>query len=1098
MSQLINYILKPLNYGVIVLLCFSCEEKQMFQSLPSHSTGVHFVNEIEEREDFNILEYLYMYNGGGVAIGDVNNDGLQDIYFTANQKSNKLYLNKDGLEFEDVTETAGVGGSVTSSTWTTGVTMVDINFDGWLDIYVCKIHGFKGLNGGNQLYVNNGDGTFTEQAQKYGLDARSYAQQAAFFDYDLDGDLDMYLLNQAVHTPNSYKRGELRVLRDSLAGDRLYENQENFYVDISEKAGIYGGSMGYGLAMSIGDINNDNYPDIYVANDFHENDYLYYNQGNGTFEEKIRESIGHTSTFSMGNDLADINNDGWLDLITLDMRPDDEVELKKLMSAEDYDLYQFKLNHFYHFQYPRNMLQINRGNLFNEDVRFSETGEFAGVSATDWSWGALFADFDLDGRKDLFISNGIPRRPNDLDFINFTSNETFDPKSQDYLSVISLMPEGEASNVAYKNTGNKFEDVSEKWGLNLKGYSNGAAYADLDNDGDLDLVVNNLNARASFYENTVTDQADTRFIKVKAVGPQRNPQGIGARVSIEVSGTKQVQELSPVKGWLSTMDQNLIFGVGSADKIDKLVVNWKDGKGQVLENLEANQVVTLKYSDAAEMKLVDDRKTRQTFKPVDVEAGIDFRHIENDYIDFEYEKLIPRMISHEGPKIAVGDVNNDGLDDFYIGGAKNQSGKLYVQRAQADKIFEELVNDVFYKDRIHEDAHPVFIDVDLDGFLDLYVVSGSGEPFQDFTQGDRLYINDGTGQFVKSNQHPKLDFNGSCAVVGDINQDGIQDIFVGARSVPGSYGLQHKSRILLGDGSGSLFDATSRALGDKIKLGMVTDAVWLDNTKELIVVGEWMPITILSFRDAKIEEKKLDNTSGWWNTIHAADIDGDGDQDLLIGNMGTNSNLAASIEYPVSLYVKDFDNNSSIDPILSYYRDGVEYPYYGLDELAHQLVAVKKVYRSYETYAKSTFKDVFPIEELKGAGRRQVQTFESLLVENNGDGNFTATALPQDMQTAPIYGFATEDFDGDKNQDILAVGNFYGNQVNMGKYDASYGHFLKGEGIGNWKSVNPLESGFAVDGEARDIKILKSGGGKKLILVSRNNAGVRLFSCLKE
>lgn len=1084
MNGVTNKFRKIFYLVVLALLSFSCNDHQLFRSLSVSSTGVDFINKIEKTKNVNIGQSLFMYHGGGVAVGDVNNDGLPDIYFTANQNTNKLYINKGGLKFDDKTEMAGVGGCVGLSSWTTGVTMVDINSDGWLDIYVCQLHGLNGLKGGNNLFVNNGDGTYVERAREYGLDAYSYAQQTVFFDFDLDGDLDMYLLNQGTHTPNSFKKGELRVLRDSLAGDRLYENQDNFYVDISKEAGIYGGSMGYGLSIGIGDINNDNYPDIYVSNDFHENDYLYYNKGDGTFDEKIRKSMGHLSFSSKGNDIADINNDGWLDLITLDMNPDNEKVFKMSLSSDEYNIYQSRLNHGYYHQYQRNMLQINRGVLFGCESKFSEVGEIAGISATDWSWTSLFADFDLDGNKDLFISNGIPYRPTDLDYLNQLDSATLDLES-----MISEMPAGEISNVVYKNTGKKFVDVSKDWGLELKGCSNGAAYADLDNDGDLDLVLNNLNAPASIYENRASKQLHRNFIKVRFEGKQGNTFGIGTRVSIYTSGVTQMQELFNVRGWLSSMDNCLVFGLGSVDMIERLEINWKDGKGQVLKNVKVNQTISVRYANAVKIDSeVPKSKSEKIFEVVDETSGIDFRHQENDFIDFDYEKIIPRMLSREGPKMEVGDVNNDGLDDFYIGGAKNQSGKLYVQKEEeGENIFTEVENNAFYKDRVYEDIQSVFLDVDQDDDLDLYVVSGGNEPFKDYTLTDRLYINDGCGKFTKSVQHPQFAINGSCAVVGDINQDGFDDIFIGGRSIPGSYGKYPRSRILLGDGDGRLFDATARAFANDINLGMVTDAVWLEESKELIVVGEWLPITILSFREGKIEEKKLKNTSGWWNTIHAADMDGDGDKDLLVGNMGLNSNLQASVEYPVNLYIKDFDKNGSIDPILSYYRNGTEYPYYGRDELARQLVAIKKEYPTYKSYAKSTFSDVFPIEELSGAGRWQVRMFESIYLENRGEGNFQITVLGDELQIAPIYGFTTGDFDGNGTQDILAVGNFFSNQISMGRYDASYGHFLVKSESGDWEYIEPGDSGFAIDGEARDIKVLNYGDGEKLILVSRNN-----------
>ena len=1096
-----TYILSIVILPVILGCNGTADGGTLFKIVPPSESGLDFENTITETEDFSVLKYNNMYMGGGVAVGDIDNDGLADVFLTSNQQSNKLYLNQGRLKFEDITEAAKIPGDTGMKSWATGVSMVDINHDGWLDIYVCMVNIHRGLQGTNKLYINNKDNTFTESAAAYGLDIGTYSHQAAFFDYDLDGDLDMYLLNQAVHTPNAYRPGDIRKIRDSLSGDRLYKNDNGQFIDVSEAAGIYGGANGYGLALNVSDFNNDGYPDIYVSNDFHENDYLYYNQKNGTFKENITESMGHTSTFSMGNDVADINNDGWQDLITLDMKPKDERILKTMLGVESYNIYRFKINHSYHFQYPRNMLQINRGTLFDtQSAQFSELGENYGISATDWSWGALFADFDLDGNKDLYITNGIPHRPNDLDYINYVSNEQEKRKDLDFQTKIDAIPEGQLNNYAFQNTGKGFTDVSEVWGLDLYGSSNGAAYADLDNDGDLDLVVNNLNAPATLYRNTSEEgDTDKNYLKVRCKGADLNPFGIGCRVSLSSGGVRQMMELYPTKGWVSSTEPTLLFGVDASKSIDTLTVVWPDGKTQMLKDIQANQTLTLDHGAAEKRKTDNIIPSEKMFRNITENSGIDFIHKENGYIDFEFEKLMPRMISSEGPKVAVADVNNDGLDDFYIGGAKNQAGELYIQQRDTTAIFQKQKADAFFRDRASEDTGSVFLDVDSDGDLDLYVVSGGGEPFDDMTMFDRLYINDGSGSYTKSDNHPMLDFNGSCAIAADFNEDGFTDIFVGARSIPGAYGTFMRSRILLGTGKGPLYDYTARIFGENINLGMVTDAAWLPASKELIVVGEWMPVTVLDFKNIPLIEKKMEFTNGWWNDIYASDIDGDGDQDLLLGNFGINSNLKASKERPVNLYLKDFDGNGAIDPILGFYSNDIEYPFYGLDEMAKQLVSLKKKYTTYKSFADSDLHEVFPDSTLKGAGRLQAFEFKSVYYENRGQGNFKPSSLPPDLQLSSLYGFAAEDFNKDGAREVLAGGNFSSNQINIGKNDASYGHLMEIDANDSVLStIDPLQSGFAVSGEVRDIHILESGDAGKLILVSRNNEKPQLFKYNRE
>ncbi len=1074
--------------------CKSDTRETLFSKLPESKTQINFENIIEENDSINILEFLSAYNGAGIGGGDFNNDGLIDLYFVSNQQANKLYMNRGDFKFEDVTNRANVEGLNGINTWSNGVTLIDINGDGWLDIYVCMMHGYLGLEGVNQLFINEGDGTFRESAGEYGLDFSSYAQHAAFFDYDKDGDPDMYLLNQAVHTKESFKPADTRHFRDSLAGDRLLENVNGKFVDVSEQAGIFGGAMGYGLAVSTADINNDGWLDIYVSNDFHENDYLYYNQHDGTFKENIKGSIGHLSKSSMGNDLGDYDNDGDIDIITLDMKPSEEVIAKQTTGIDPYPVYKYKLKVGYHFQHSRNMLQQNLGPLFlDKEVQFSEIGQLIGVSETDWSWSVLMVDLDNDGLKDLFVTNGIPNRPNSLDYRKFVNSNTERAEATPSLELISLMPEGKAANIVYRNIGDRYKCVSSAWGLDWNGFSNGAICVDLDNDGDQDIILNNLNSRAHIYRNQTSEETGKQYLKVSLLKNGNRHIGSGARVMVSSKDMDQIQELKSTSGWLSSYVGGLVFGFDAAIEQVEVKVTWSDDKVQIINVGQLNTDLEIKYEDAQFSNLDETSKFETTFKNISDLSGIEFTHRENKYIDFSIEPLIPHFLSTQGPKLAIGDINGDDIDDFFIGGSKQQPGKIFLGRQSNQSFFREGNSSVFEGHKHGEDVGAEFADIDNDGDLDLYVVSGSGEPEKSYGIQDRLYINDGTGNFTyKSDALPDIRYNGSCVVAIDVNSDGFQDLFVGGRSTPTEYGLGGFSKLLVNDGRGHFKDETEKYLGNNGRIGMVTDAAWISQTSELVVVGEWMSIGIFKFSSEKSEYTEIPNSSGWWNSLLLNDLDNDGDMDFLVGNAGLNTELLASPEHPIDLYVKDFDGNLSLDPIIAYYKNGKKWVYPGLDELTNQMPAISQIFRVYRNFAYKSFDEIFPAEQIEKSIHAQVQILASVVVEKTSDG-YKMNELPLMSQAAPIFGFTVDDFNDDGLKDILAIGNLYDNQPSIGKLDASYGIYLKGKGDFKFEYIEPLISGFIVGGEARDIKILTASDKSKLILISRNNSSVCLY-----
>lgn len=1068
-------------YGCLLCVIFSCQKSTnhtLFKTISASQSGIDFANTLQETEGFNIIEYLYYYNGAGLAIGDVNGDELPDIFFSANQSENKLYLNQGNLKFKDITQQAGIqqnGG------WSTGVTMADVNGDGALDIYVCQVGQYKTLKGYNQLYINDGKGNFKEQAAQYGLDFVGFSTQAAFFDYDRDGDLDCYLLNHSIHDAENYNRAIIRDNRDALSGDRLFRNNGDRFEDVSAAAGIYGSKIGFGLGIGVGDLNNDGWPDIYVSNDFHENDYLYYNQGNGAFQEAVTQSIGHTSTFSMGNDLADLNNDGWMDLVTMDMKPNDETINKSSVGADPYNIYQAKLNYGYHFQYPRNMLQLNRGKVAGQAYpSFSEIGQLAGINASDWSWAPLLADFDNDGWKDIFIGNGIWRRPNDLDYLKFISNNSVQRSAAD-LAMVEKMPFGKVPNFAYRNQGDlNFEDVSAAWGLNFTGCSNGAAYADLDRDGDLDLVLNNLNEKASLYENSAQSKADQHWLQIKLSMPGKNRFAYGARVKIVTDyGEEQIQELYSTRGFQSAVEPLLHFGLGKAQKIKRLELRWPDGKVQTLNGLHADQRLVIKYEDASDPVVTS--SSLPFLQEIATQAGLNFQHQENERIDFDHEQLMPHMLSTQGPALALGDVDGNGLEDVLLAG---HGAFLYLQNSPGKFSSQDLSIDP-----AQEIVDAAFFDADGDGDLDLYLAT-AGHQYAGNNPAllDLLLFNDGKGKFTQDIYALPLDYaESSCVVPFDFNGDGALDLFVGSRSIYPSYGLVPDSHLYQNDGKGHFKDVTAQVAPDLQKIGMVSDAAVVQQKDglQLVVVGEWMPVSVFKVQKDKFSLGIIPNSEGWWNTVSTADYDLDGQQDLLLGNLGLNAELKAAPELPVELYVKDFDQNYQTDPILTYYKQGRRYTYVSKDELTSQLNILKKQFLEYRPFAECGFEQVFTAEMLKGATHHRAVNFASSWGKYAGNGQYTLSPLPIELQLAPIFGFAQMDVDGDGKNEILSVGNWYGIRPGLGRYDADYGCVLTRKGK-SWMVMSPAQSGFWVKGQGRKLALLSGG----TLLVARNNLPV--------
>ncbi|MEO6313730.1 MAG: VCBS repeat-containing protein [Chitinophagaceae bacterium] len=1078
----------------LITVTAGCKQKNntLFTAAAPEETGVNFQNTLFDNPNFNILKYSYFYNGGGVAIGDINNDGLQDILFTGNMVKNRLYLNKGNFKFENITDKAGIADK---QGWCTGATMADINGDGKLDIYICRSADGNAVMRKNLLFINNGNLGFTEQSAAYGLDNDGFSTQAAFFDYDKDGDLDMFLINHSLqqYTTGAAENPGWRNERKPAFECKLYRNDPGtaghpFYTDVSEQSGIISNVLTFGLGLAVSDINNDGWPDIYVSNDFNEPDYLFINNRNGSFTNELPKAMDQSSLYSMGSDAADYNNDGQVDLVTLDMLPEDNSTIKMHSGAENFDKFQSLFTHGFYYQYSRNMLHQNNG-----DGTFSEVGQLAGVSNTDWSWAALFGDYDNDGYKDLFITNGYVKDYTEMDFLKYSvdravrskQNGAVDPVSE----YIQKMPGIQIANYMFQNKGNShFEMKTTAWGLDQKGVSAGAAYADLDNDGDLDLVVNNTNAVAALYKNNAETVIKNNYLRVQLDGGTGNQRGIGAKVKLYCKGQLFYQEQSPVRGFQSSCDPILNFGVGKNAIIDSVLVIWPNDNFQQIFSVKPNQTLLLKINDANKKWVYDTAAAKghallsQTILPA-------VQHRENIFNDFTVQSLLPNYLSRQGPCIAVADINHDGLEDFFMGGAKGQPGQLFVQNK--DNSFSPKINAAFLKDAAAEDVGATFFDADNDGDADLYVVAG-GYEFDDGDAAlqDRLYINDGKGNFTKKeNALPVFLTSKGCVKATDIDGDGDVDLFVGGRVVPGKYPTAPRSYILLNNGKGNFTDATQQTCAALVQPGMVTDALWMDinNDKQpdLVLVGEWMPIKV--FTNAKGVLSDVSSTyihfasTGWWNRISAADMDGDGDMDLVIGNCGSNTQFHVKEKEPMQIYFKDFDGNGSIDPVLCYYIDGISYPAASRDDLTDQLPGLKKKFLEYKQYANATISDVFSADQLKDAGVLQAATMQTVYLENQGAGGFVLHELPLPAQYAPVYSIVLEDLNNDGKKDILLAGNNTWTRIKFGRYSANHGVLLLGDGKNAFAYAPQDKSGLTLRGNVRSMEVIHAGNKTKIL-----------------
>jgi len=1100
-----------LQFTICIILISGCnpfKKSERFELISSNQSGIKFSNTIIENDsNMNVLRFEYIYNGAGVGVGDFNNDGLTDVFFAGNQVSCRLYLNQGDFKFKDITLQAGL----TTKNWCTGVSLVDINQDGNLDIFVSTINPHKNKYSKNLLFLNKGVNknkipVFEEMAEQAGFKDSSYSTQAAFLDYDLDGDLDMYLVTNALENYNRNVAIEQKFNGSGKSVDKFYRNNGNdksgrpCFTNVSIEAGILW--EGWGLGIVVNDFNFDGYPDVYVANDFLSNDHLYINNKNGTFTNHLKNYFKHTEHNGMGVDVADFNNDGFNDIAVVDMMPDDNLRQKTMFSSISYDRFQLNIEKKYLPQYVRNVLQVSNGN-----GTFSDVGYMSNTYATDWSWSPLFADLDNDGLRDLLITNGYQKDVTNLDFVSYNDELTmFGTPESKYKALITeanKLKGVKKKNYGFKNIENfQFADKSEEWGLSQISYTNGTAYADFDNDGDLDLIMNNINDEAFLYRNnTIREknqtESNSNYLRIKLAGEKGNYEGLGAKISVYYDSKKQFSEHQTIRGYKSTIEAFDHFGLGKIKNVDSVAIEWPSGKMQTIRKVKANQILLLSEKNATKYSMPLKKISTTIFNNATSKFDLNYYPQEDDFIDFKVQHTLPHKHSQMGPGIAVADINGDGLEDFYIGGAANHPGSFFY--AQSNGRFKQTPFKVDHK--IAEDMGVLFFDADNDGDQDLYCVSGSTEFGKNLSSyKHRFYRNIGNGDFINDSLAiPGIYSSGSCVIANDFDKDGDLDLFVGGRISPEKYPMAPQSYVLQNNGKGTFKNITKSVVPDLEYIGMVTSALWSDfdndGWTDLIVTGEFMPVMFYKNNHGKLSklESDVSKNVGWWNSIIAGDFDNDGDIDYVAGNVGLNCRYKASDKEPVCVYAKDFDKNGTIDAILCNYNQGVEYPVHPRETFTGQINSLRKKFTKYSTYGNMPFKDIFDIEQLKDAYILKSNYFQSAFIQNLGNGKFKMTALPSEAQISPIFGMLAVDFDDDGNLDLLTVGNDFSNEVLTGFYDSGIGTCLKGDGKGNFKSVHNLKSGFFVDSDAKGLAEITLKNNQSLILVTSNKDTLKVF-----